>query len=221
MCAKWALFHQPGHFPYPSSVTRAVMEQQEEPHLGRCWSCPSRITWTVTGLRKVSSRLCPIFSGGLSFTHCAEVRNRASFSEICFKMSCVYFSFLVRESISQIWEGITTSSLNHSYLSVKKRIILCNRNNSSSPPPCEAPPMHQSWLKFYAAAAADSFPGLHVGIPNPSALALKIPCHYPQMERQKTTDWLVPHTSSEPGQECRRILSNGKSSVETFWTVKF
>lgn len=45
--------------------------------VGRVLQSPSRITWTVTGLGKVSSGLCPILSAGLSLAHCAEVRNRA------------------------------------------------------------------------------------------------------------------------------------------------
>lgn len=39
MCAKGAFLHQPAHFPHPPSVTRAVMGQQEDPQLGKHWTC--------------------------------------------------------------------------------------------------------------------------------------------------------------------------------------
>lgn len=133
---------------------------------------------------------------------------------------CVYFSFLGRESISQTWGGITTNSLNYFFPLpyARKEVSSCATGiiqftttsalELTSVLPC------CSCRQFSRFPCRDT-KSLCSSTDNPLLL--------PPDGKTKATDWLVPlgDSSSEPGQECRRILSNGKSSVEILWTVTF
>lgn len=204
---------------------------------------PSRISLTVIKLGKISlglcpQPLCPFCRAKLNASCCGE-KQSFIFRNLLQSVSFVFIFLLLkvhfwdRESISWTWEDITTSSLNYFFsCSPCKKILLfvCNRNILRPEQPCEPPSKHKSWLKFYPAAAAANFLGLHAGTTTPSALTLTTTCITPR-ERQ-VFNWLAlaGDSWSEPGQEqqrnlpklCREgIQGSGRLSVETLWTVKF